>query len=84
MEFNAYSFHLSHDLDFRHPDLYKGPFLPHLGSPTIAINMPRLATNSIHGGNDSHRVLDVIPPINISTHLQVPSKSGQSQAVGSR
>lgn len=29
--------------------------------------MPRLATTSIHGGNDAHRVPDVIPPINIST-----------------
>lgn len=41
--------------------------MPHLGSLTISIAMPRLATNSIHGGNDFHRVLDVIPPINIST-----------------
>lgn len=29
--------------------------------------MPRLATLSIHGGNEEHRVSDVIPPINIAT-----------------
>lgn len=29
--------------------------------------MPRLATTSIHGGNEKHRVPDVIPPINIAT-----------------
>lgn len=35
--------------------------------------MPRLATTSIHGGNDAHRVSDVIPPINIATTYRYTS-----------
>lgn len=63
---------------------YKGPIPPidiyssiqfafqFLTSNSSSI-MPRIATTSIHGGNEAHRVSDVIPPINITTTFRYDS-----------
>lgn len=41
--------------------------------------MPKLATTSIHGGNEEHRVPDVIPPINVATTYRYPSDPDKLQ-----